>query len=146
MKYKIWGGKNSNNIGIKYRDIHPSYLGYIDCLVCGNSDPGTSGLLSPFSDIEGLYFDNSDEPDDFVIQLNNDLERIFEKKGITFLRIEFENKDDYFNTLTALRKYADDNIKLYGTSREGHYDIVMSEETSDDEDNESGHDDSSKEE
>ena len=103
-------------------------------------------MLSPFSDIEGLYFDNSDEPDDFVIQLNNDLERIFEKKGITFLRIEFENKDDYFNTLTALRKYADDNIKLYGTSREGHYDIVMSEETSGDEDNVSGHDDSSKEE
>lgn len=32
------GGKNSNNIGIKYRDIHPSYLGYIDILVCGNSD------------------------------------------------------------------------------------------------------------
>ena len=59
-------------------------------------------MLSPFSDIEGLYFDNSDEPDDFVIQLNSDLERIFEKKGITFLRIEFENKDDYFNTLTAL--------------------------------------------
>lgn len=32
------GGKNSNNIGMKYRNLHPSYLGYIDCLVCGNSD------------------------------------------------------------------------------------------------------------
>jgi hypothetical protein len=28
------GGKNSNNIGIKYRDLHPSMLGEIDVLVC----------------------------------------------------------------------------------------------------------------
>lgn len=32
------GGKNSNNISIRYRDIHPSFLGNIDLLVCGNSD------------------------------------------------------------------------------------------------------------
>lgn len=32
------GGKNSNNISIKYRGIHPSFLGNIDLLVCGNSD------------------------------------------------------------------------------------------------------------
>ena len=32
------GGKNSNNIGIKYRGIHPSFLGNLDILVCGNSD------------------------------------------------------------------------------------------------------------
>ncbi len=32
------GNKNSNNVGIKYRSLHPSFLGYIDILVCGNSD------------------------------------------------------------------------------------------------------------
>ena len=32
------GGKNSNNISIRYRGIHPSFLGNIDLLVCGNSD------------------------------------------------------------------------------------------------------------
>ena len=32
------GNKNSNNIGVKYRDLHHSYLGKIDTLVCGNSD------------------------------------------------------------------------------------------------------------
>lgn len=30
------GGKNSNNIGIKYRGIHPSHLGQLDVLVCGD--------------------------------------------------------------------------------------------------------------
>ena len=28
------GNKNSNNVGIKYRSLHPSFLGYIDILVC----------------------------------------------------------------------------------------------------------------
>ena len=35
------GSNNSNNISIKYRDLHPSHLSHIDVLVCGNSDPGT---------------------------------------------------------------------------------------------------------
>ena len=32
------GSNNSNNISIKYRDLHPSHLSHIDVLVCGNSD------------------------------------------------------------------------------------------------------------
>lgn len=32
------GGKNGNTIGIRYRGLHPSFLGNIDVLVCGNSD------------------------------------------------------------------------------------------------------------
>lgn len=32
------GNKNSNNIGIRYRDVHPSFIGRIDLLTCGNSD------------------------------------------------------------------------------------------------------------
>ena len=32
------GNKNSNNIGVLYRGIHPSFLGRIDLTVCGNSD------------------------------------------------------------------------------------------------------------
>ena len=32
------GGKNNRNIPIKQRGLHPSYLGYLDILVCGNSD------------------------------------------------------------------------------------------------------------
>ena len=35
------GQKNGNSVGVKYRGIHPSMIGYIDMTVCGNSDPGT---------------------------------------------------------------------------------------------------------
>lgn len=32
------GNKNSNNIGIRYRGLHHSFIGHIDMTVCGNSD------------------------------------------------------------------------------------------------------------
>ena len=32
------GNKNTNNIGMQYRNIHPSFIGNIDLLTCGNSD------------------------------------------------------------------------------------------------------------
>ena len=38
------GNKNSNNIGIRYRDVHPSFIGRIDLLTCGNSDLEGSDL------------------------------------------------------------------------------------------------------
>lgn len=121
------GNKNSNNVGIKYRSLHPSFLGYIDILVCGNSDPGTSGVLSPFTDIEGFYFDNSEEPDDFAFKLSKDLERIFKEKGIEYVKFDFESKDDYFNAIMSLNKYVEDNVRVSGTSREGHYEIIVDE-------------------
>lgn len=43
------GTNNSNNIGIRYRDLHPSMLGEIDVLVCGNSDPRVLGSLNYFN-------------------------------------------------------------------------------------------------
>jgi len=40
------GGNNSKNISIKYRGLDPSFLGEIDILVCGNSDPNPRIFLS----------------------------------------------------------------------------------------------------
>ena len=93
----------------------------------GNSDPGTSGVLSPFTDIEGFYFDNSEEPDDFAFKLSKDLERIFKEKGIEYVKFDFESKDDYFNAIMSLNKYVEDNVRVSGTSREGHYEIIVDE-------------------
>ena len=103
-------------------------LGEIDILVCGNSDPGTSGLLSPFAKIDGLYFDESDEPDEFFYNLTKELEKKAKKKGVSFIQCEFDNPRDYYKTLKALQDYTDDSITVSGTSREGLYDIVLTEE------------------
>lgn len=123
------GGNNSNNIGIKYRDLHPSMLGQIDVLVCGNSDPGTSGLLSPFAKIDGLYFDPSEEPDDFYFSLINDLKEKYKDKNIKFISCEFDNPHDFYEAMKDMEKYANDNISISGTSREGVYEMVINEDS-----------------
>lgn len=114
--------------------LHPSHLGQIDVLVCGNSDPGTSGLLSPFAKIDGLYFDSSDEPDSFYYELVKDLEKKFEGTNIRYIHAEYENPQDYYNALKAMEKYTNENVKMYGTSREGVYDFEIHEDIDMDED------------
>lgn len=130
------GRKNSNNINVKYRDLHPSYMSNIDCFVCGNSDPGTSGLLSPFAKIKGLYFNENDEPNDFLFRLNKDLERIYDKQGIKYIKIDCDSSNDYLNILKELEKFANENISIWGTSRTNHYEIVIEDEENEDEDSE----------
>lgn len=123
------GSNNSNNIGIKYRGLHPSMLGEIDVLVCGNSDPGTSGLLSPFAKIDGLYFNKDAEPSEFYFNLMKDLEKKWDEKGYKYIKMNFENPIDFYNALYAARKFTSDRIKAYGTSVEDQYEIVINEDS-----------------
>lgn len=122
------GSGNSNNIGVKYRSIHPSHLGQLDILVCGNSDPGTSGILSPYAHIDGLYFDGSDEPFDFYYNLIQDLKKYYKKKGKIFITVNYKNKKDFYDTLYDMERFANENIMMYGTSREGKMEIVVEAE------------------
>ena len=122
------GGQNGNNISIKYRDIHPSHLGYLDILVCGNSDPGTSGSLSPFCKMSSLYFDDSVEPSDFYYNLVQELKAKYKKKGVKYITFEYDNPEEFYKALVSFSKYADENTVVSGTSREGNYDIEISEE------------------
>ena len=122
------GGKNSNNINMKQRGIHPSYLGYIDILVCSNSDPGLSGLISPFNDMKGQYFDDSNEPDNFAYLLSKDLEEICQKEGVMYIKIDTDDEHKYYDILQTMDKYSSDNIKVSGTSREGFYEVVLEDE------------------
>lgn len=123
------GGKNSNNIGIKYRDVHPSFLGRLDVLVCGNSDPGTSGLISPFGDISGFYFDDSEEKNNFTYLFQKDLIEELKKTNpdILYIKLDFDSETDFYNALLDMQKYVKNNVKLFGTSHEGHYEILISD-------------------
>ena len=116
--------------------IHPSFLGNLDVLVCGNSDPGTSGLLSPFGKIDGLYFDGSNEKDNFTYEFQKDLAEIEKQNGIEYIKMDFDSENDFYNTLMSMQKYANDNVAFYGTSKDGHYEVVIESEKSDDDDEE----------
>lgn len=126
------GGKNANNISIRYRGLHPSFLGRIDLLVCGNSDPGTSGLLSPYSNIQGLYFNEDPEPDDFMYKFQEDLKKIEQQHGISYIRLDYSSDSDFYDALYNLQKFNEDNIKCFATSRSGHFDIIIEAETDSD--------------
>lgn len=80
--------------------------------------PGTSGVLSPFGKIDGLYFNDSREPDNYMFNFKQDLDKIMENEGVEYVKIEADNKNDYYRILNDLCKFNKDAIKVSGTSRE----------------------------
>ena len=112
------GGKNSNNIGVAYRNIHPSFLGKIDLLVCGNSDPGTSGVLSPFCKMDGLYFNNDPEPDGFIFSLIDELKTVMESEGKEYVGIEFDSPEEYYSVMNHVNEFYKHDISCYGMSKD----------------------------
>ena len=113
------GNKDDKRVSIKARGIHPSYMKNFDVLVCGNSDPGRSALLSPWCKIDGFYFDHSNEEDKFMFEFKQDLEEREWEKGETGSRLDVDSKDKkrYFE---VLNKCADINssIQVYGVSND----------------------------
>ena len=96
--------------------------------MCGNSDPGTSGLLTPFGKIKGLCFDDSEEPEDFYYKLNQDLSDFTERNGINYIKIDCDNPGDYYRIINELHKINKDDVSVYGTSRDGEMSIIIESE------------------
>lgn len=58
----------------------------------------------------------------------NDLAKRYEGTNIKFIKCDFDNPTDFYNALTDMQKYANDNIRVSGTSRAGTYELVINEE------------------
>ena len=50
--------------------------------------------------------------------------------------MDFDSENDFYNTLMEMQQYAKDNVAFYGTSKDGHYEVVIESEKSDDDDEE----------
>jgi hypothetical protein len=94
--------------------------------------PGTSGILSPFGKIEGLYFNNSKEPDDFTYEFKKDLSEILEDEDVEYIQINADNKQDYYKILDEMLHFNKNAIKISGTSREEYTILVEKTEDPDD--------------
>lgn len=105
------GGKNSNNINIVSRGLHPSYIGNFDLLVCGNSDPGTSFVMSPFCNIDGLYFNNDNEPDEFMFSYKNDIREYLDTADNVIISVDGD-RDQYIDTLSKCHEFTVNNISI----------------------------------
>ena len=93
-------------------------------------------MLSPFGKIHGLYFDGSDEKNNFTYEFQKDLAEIEKQQGIEYIKMDFDSENDFYNALMEMQSYANDNIAFYGTSKSGHCEVVIESEKSDDDDEE----------
>lgn len=100
--------------------------------------PGTSGILSPFGKIQGLYFNNSKEPDDVMFNLKQDVARIMKEEGVEYIQITCDNKDDYYKIVDYLMDFNKDAIKVSGVSKKELNIIIESTEDMDAEEEEDG--------
>lgn len=121
LKYTIKGpnsvgGKNERNIEMSLRGIHSSHLGRLDINVCGNSDPGTSGVVTPYcKDIYGLQFSNEYEPEDFRYELESDIDDYFARKNPeAYVKTVYEDVDDYYNKVSNFKDIAK-QFKIFDT-------------------------------
>ena len=46
---------------------------------------------------------------------------------MSYIKLNVDNKDDYYNLLQTMENYTDENMIVSGTSREGFYEIIMEE-------------------
>ena len=127
------GNKNEVNITDKQRGIDPSYIGYLDLLVCGASDPGTSGVLTPFNSMTSLYFSDTPEPNDCIFQLHQAVEEMLKRDGIESITIHASDKETYYKMLNKIQAFNRDNLKVYASVAE---DSVMIDKVVVDDDNE----------
>jgi hypothetical protein len=93
-------------------------------------------LLSPFGNIDGLYFDGSDEKNNFMYEFQKDLAEIEKQQNIEYIKLDFDSENDFYNALMEMQSYTNDNTAFYGTSRSGHLEVVVESEKSDDDDDE----------
>lgn len=54
-----------------------------------------------------------------------DLKEYYNSKGKIYISFEYKDKKDFYDVLNALEKFSEDNIKVYGTSREGAMEVVV---------------------
>lgn len=95
------------------------------------SDPGTSGLISPYSKIKGLNFDDSMEPDDFRFNYLKSIKEILDEEGIDYVDIEFKDKDEFYSILKNIDDFNKENIKVTFEKRQKDYDVIETVEEED---------------
>lgn len=117
------GGKNQNTVAASQRGIHPSFIGKIDLNVAGNSDPGTSGVITPFCETYGLYFSDKPEPESGKFAIDKMVEEyLINEDEMLVETCGYDTVDDYYKSMEKcsevnknfrINKVQKDTSKLY---------------------------------
>ena len=62
----------------------------------GNSDPGTSGVLTPFIKTDGLYLSDKTEPQSFRYELENEINSKLRDEGYLVVE-DYEDEKSFYD-------------------------------------------------
>ena len=90
-------------------------------------------MLSPFGPIQGLYFNNNPEPDDYEYDFKKDIDNIMDnmcnKNNIDYITIKASDKKTYYNILDELLKFNKNAIKVYSVSNDDDVIIIENDDS-----------------
>lgn len=99
FRYSVKGNSGQSSSGKtitkNQRKLDPSLLGYIDLTAIGSSDPGTSGLITPMTQMDSLDFSSNYEPEAERIKFDMLVNKMLEEDGYHVIQC-YEGESDYF--------------------------------------------------
>ena len=107
LKYSIkgpnsQGGSSGKTIATCQRGIDPSFIGRIDLNVVGNSDPGSTGVLTPFIKTFGLNISDKKEPETKQYELLKIIEEAVQNEYDYIEKFGIETYDDYYTVINKI--------------------------------------------
>lgn len=107
LKYTIkgpnsQGGSSGKTIATCQRGIDPSFVGRIDLNVVGNSDPGATGILTPFIKTHGLNISDKKEPETKQFELLQIIEEAVKNEYEYIENFGIETYDDYYELINKI--------------------------------------------
>ena len=107
LKYSIkgpnsQGGSSGKTIATCQRGIDPSFVGRIDLNVVGNSDPGSTGILTPFIETFGLNISDKKEPETKQFELMQIIEEAVKNEYEYIEKFGIETYDEYYDVINNI--------------------------------------------
>lgn len=107
LKYTIkgpnsQGGNSGKTIASCQRGTDPSFIGRIDLNVVGNSDPGATGVLTPFIKTNGLFISDKKEPEEKQFELIQSVEEALRNEDIYLENFGIETYEDYSSIIKKI--------------------------------------------
>ena len=96
------GGSSGKTIATCQRGIDPSFIGRIDLNVVGNSDPGSTGVLTPFIQTYGLNISDKKEPETKQFELLKIIEEAVQNEYDYIEKFGIETYDDYYTVINKI--------------------------------------------
>lgn len=106
------GGSSGKTISTCQRGIDPSFIGRIDLNVVGNSDPGATGILTPFIQTDGLNISDKKEPERKQFELLQIIEEAVKNEYIETFGVDtFEDYTELMEKIYSSTAGCDLSIK-----------------------------------